>query len=218
MTTRPAPGRLHVITDEELQARHSHFDLARLAVAGGADAVQLREKRRRSTAELVCAARAIAAVVREAGAVLIVNDRADVAAAVDGAGVHLGADDLDVRTARRLLGPQRLIGRSVRAGQELSGPEDLLADYFGVGPVFATASKAGAGPVIGLEGLRAVAARAKRPLIAIGGITPERVPEVLRAGAHGVAVLSAVCLAPDPEQAVREIAAIVASFPPPEGP
>jgi thiamine-phosphate pyrophosphorylase len=202
-------GRLHVITDETLQSRFTHRELARLAAEAGADVIQLREKRPRATADLVRLAREIVEDLAPHAASLIVNDRADVAAAAGAAGVHLGREDLDVATARRLLGPGRLIGRSVRAGEEVGGLEEP-ADYLGVGPVFATASKTDAGPVVGLDGLRAIVRRARRPVIAVGGITPERVPDLLRAGAFGVALLSAVCLAPDPAEVVARLARALA--------
>lgn len=195
--------RLHVLTDETIQSRWSHVDLARLALAGGADAVQYREKRPRTTRELVETAHAIAELCRSAGAVLIVDDRADVAAAVGAAGVHLGRDDLDVVTARRLLGPEALIGRTANSYGEAAAVWGGPIDYLGVGPVFGTASKANPAPPLGLTELARICRDAPVPVIAIGSITAERIPEVIGAGAHGVAVLSAVVAAEDVAGAVR---------------
>jgi len=195
--------RLHVLTDETVQSRWSHVDLARLALAGGADAVQYREKRPRTTRELVETARAIAELCRSAGAALIVDDRADVAAAVGAAGVHLGQDDLDVVTARRLLGPEALIGRTANSYEEAAAVWGGPIDYLGVGPVFGTASKANPAPPLGLRELARICRDAPVPVIAIGSITAERIPEVIAAGAHGVAVLSAVVAAEDVAGAVR---------------
>jgi thiamine-phosphate pyrophosphorylase len=192
------PGRLHVITDETVQSRFSHAELAALAAEAGAEIVQFREKRAWATSELVRVARAMRERVAERGARLVVNDRVDVAAAADSEGVHLGAQDLDPVWARRLLGPGALIGATAndlaRARSAARGP----IGYLGVGPVFGTGSKPGPAPALGLGGLRRIVEAVGVPVIAIGSITPERVAGVLEAGAYGVAVLSAVVLDADP--------------------
>jgi thiamine-phosphate pyrophosphorylase len=199
------PGRLHVVTDATLQDRHDHVALARLAAAGGADAVQLREKRPWTTRALVETARAVAAALAGSGTRLVVNDRVDVAAAAGAAGVHLGRDDLEVAVARRLLGPEILVGGTANSLEEARRVADAGVDYLGAGPVFGTTSKARPAPPLGLDGLRAIVRAVRCPVIAIGRITAERVPAVLEAGVHGVAVLSAVVCAPDPASATREI-------------
>lgn len=198
-------GRLHVITDTVLQARRSHVDLARLAAAGGADAVQFREKRAWTTRALVEVAVAIRRALEGTGTALIVDDRVDVAAAAGARGVHLGRDDLDVRTARRLLGPDALIGGTANSLEEALRVAATDVDYLGAGPVFGTRSKAAAAPPLGLDGLRAIVAAAGKPVLAIGSVTADRVAEVLEAGAHGIAVISAVVCAPDPAGATRAL-------------
>lgn len=195
--------RLHILTDETVQSRWSHLDIARYAAAGGADAVQYREKRLRTTRELVETARAIRELCEARGIALIVDDRADVALAAGAHGVHLGRDDLDSDTARRILGPGALIGRTANSYEEAAAVWGGPIDYLGVGPVFGTSTKANPAPALGLEALARICREAPVPVIAIGSITPERIPEVIAAGAHGVAVVSAVVCADDPAEAVR---------------
>ncbi|HZS32697.1 MAG TPA: thiamine phosphate synthase [Methylomirabilota bacterium] len=201
----PGPGRLHVITDETLQARFSHVELACLAAAGGADVVQFREKRPWTTRALVRTATALRDALAGTGTALVIDDRVDVAAAVGVPAVHLGRDDLDVACARRLLGPAAVIGGTANSLEEARRVAGLDVDYLGVGPVFGTASKANPAPALGLEGLRAIVAAVAKPVIAIGSITAERIPAVLDAGAHGVAVLSAVVCQEDPAGAARQL-------------
>jgi thiamine-phosphate pyrophosphorylase len=189
---------LHVITDETVQSRFSHVELATLAGEAGADVVQFREKRARSTARLVEVARAMRARLAEHDTRLVVNDRVDVAAASESEGVHLGPHDLEPALARRLLGPGALIGATAN---DLARARTVARDpigYLGVGPVFGTVSKRDPAPALGLDGLRRIVEAVDVPVIAIGNITPERVAEVLEAGAHGVAVLSAIVGEDDP--------------------
>lgn len=203
------PGRwrrgrvLCVITDEELQERRSHRELALLAGRGGADLVQLREKRPRETAELVELARGALGALEGTGAALVVNDRADVALACGAAGVHLGARDLPPEAARRILGVEALVGATANSLAEAVRAAEGPVDYLGVGPVFGTASKRAPAPPLGLETLGRIVETVDRPVIAIGGITPERIAEVLAAGAWGVAVLGGICCQDDPEAATR---------------
>ena len=188
-------GRLHVVTDTGLQRRHSHADLARLAALGGADTVQFRHKRgtaRERWAALVPTAEAC----RTAGVALVVDDHADLALAV-AAGLHVGQSDLPVAVVRRLLGPGALVGATAATADEALAAEAAGASYVGFGPVFGTASKANPAPATGLDGLARACAAVRIPVVAIGGITAARVADVLAAGAHGVAVLSAVVCADD---------------------
>ena len=199
----PALGRLHVITDEVLQTRFSHAEVAKLALAGGADAIQYREKRPLLTRELVVVAGAIADACRAAGATSIVDDRADVAAAVQASGIHLGRDDLEVAVARCLLGDGFLIGGTANSLEEARRVFATPVDYVGIGPVFGTASKANPAPVMGLGVLRSICAESPVPVIAIGNITVDCVEDVLDTGAYGIAVLSAITCADDPTAAAR---------------
>jgi thiamine-phosphate pyrophosphorylase len=202
---KPPLGRLHVITDLVLQDRFSHADLARLAASGGADAVQFREKRAWPTRALVEVAAAMRRVLEGTGTCLVVDDRVDVAIAAGARAVHLGRDDLDVATARRLLGAEALIGGTANSLGEAIRVAATDVDYLGVGPVFGTVSKANPAPPLGVDGLRAIAAAVAKPVIAIGSVTAGRVRSVLDAGAHGVAVISAVVCQADPAAAVREL-------------
>ena len=196
-------GRLHVITDETVQDRYTHVELARMAAEGGADVVQFREKRPRTTRELVETAREIAAALSGTTTRLVVNDRVDVALAAGAGAVHLGRDDLGVAAARAILGPAACIGGTAHSPEAALRLTRAAVDYLGVGPVFGTRSKANPAPVLGLDTLRAIAGSSSLPVIAIGNITAERVGDVLSTGAHGVAVLSAVVCSADPRAATR---------------
>ena len=199
-----AIGRLHVITDTVLQARYSHEDLARLAIAGGAGAIQFRQKQG-STRELIETARAMQVVCRRLGAPLIINDRLDVALAVAADGVHLGQDDFPLALAREILGPDKIIGGSASTLEEARLCRTQAVDYVGLGPVYPTGSKADASPAGGLELVRRVSRELDLPVIAIGGIGATNASEVLAAGAHGVAVISAVCCQDDPSAAAADL-------------
>ncbi len=204
MIPRPAIGRVHVITDVSIQTRFSHTDLARAALTGGADVIQLRDKRLDDEA-LGHLAREIAAMCRSAGAALLVNDRPHVAHAAGANGVHLGRDDLPVADARNMLGAGAIIGATASTLDEALESDASGADYIGFGHVYTTATKEKTGPAVGLEGVRAVCAVVSVPVIAIGGIDAERAARCIAAGAHGVAVVSAVCAAADPVRATRAI-------------
>ena len=201
---KPAPGRLHVITDATLQDRFTHVELARLAAAGGADAVQFREKRPWTARALVETARLMRDVLDGSAACLVVDDRVDVALATGVRAVHLGRDDLDVATARRMLGPDALIGGTANSLGEALRVAATDVDYLGVGPVFGTRSKANPARTLGVDGFRVIAEAVSKPLIAIGSVTCDRVGDLLEAGAHGVAVISAVVCRSDPAAATRE--------------
>jgi thiamine-phosphate pyrophosphorylase len=199
-------GRLHVLTDEVLQSRFSHVDLARLAVAGGADTIQFRQKAG-STREMIEIARAMQRVCAEAGAAFIVNDRIDVALAAEADGVHLGQDDFPIPLARKLLGPNKIVGGSAVTLAEAEKCLAEGADYVGFGPVFPTASKDDAGPATGLARLREVVLKVPLPIVGIGGIDPANAGRVLAAGAQGLAVISSICCQEDPARATRDLLA-----------
>lgn len=194
---------LYVITSADFAGR-THEEVAAAALAGGATVVQLRDKRlpAASLHQVACRLREI---TRRAGVPLIVNDRVDVALAADADGVHLGPDDLPLAAARRVLGPRRIIGASVETVAEAIRAEREGADYLGVGPVYATATKADAGPAVGVQRVAAVVRAVGIPVVGIGGITSDNAAEVIRAGAAGVAVISAVAAAPDMAAAARAL-------------
>ena len=191
-----AVPRLHVIAD--------CTSLADAAFRGGAPAVQVRIKQA-SDAAILAECQRIVAAAHPAEAVVIVNDRADIALAAGADGVHGGADDLPVAALRRLLGPDRLVGGTARDPEIALRHQDDGASYVGVGPVYATATKDGLPEPLGPAGVEKVAAAVDIPVIAIAGITATRVPELLDAGAHGVAVIGAVAHAADPAAATAEL-------------
>lgn len=203
-------GLLHVITDTVLQTRFTHVQLAALAIAGGADVVQFRQKNG-TTRELVETALAMQEICGRYGVPLVVNDRLDVALAAGAAGVHLGQEDLPAATARRLLPAGAVLGASARTEVEILEAVAAGADYIGFGPIYATSSKPDAEVPKGVEGLRRICGVTACPIIAIGGITLERTGAVIRAGARGVAVIAAVCCQADPEQATRRLKAEILS-------
>lgn len=203
MNKRPV-GRLHVITDTTLQPRFSHEEIVRLAIAGGADTIQFRQKSG-ETRKLIHAAREVKLLCAGAGVTFVVNDRLDVAIAVDADGVHLGQQDFPIPLARKILGEEKVIGGSAATLDELEKCLKDGADYIGFGPVFLTSSKSDAGPVSGLVELKKAVQISPVPIIAIGGMNVQNTPEVMRAGAWGIAVISAVCCQENPEQAVQNL-------------
>jgi len=205
-------GRLHVITDTVYQTRWTHAEIARLALEGGADAVQYREKRPLLTRELAADAAAVVDACRATNALAIIDDRADVAVAVGARGVHLGRHDLAVDVARQILGDGVIIGGTANSIEEARTVWHSPIDYLGVGPVFGTSSKANPAPVLGLPALAVIVAECPVPVIAIGNITPDRVAEVLATGAHGIAVLSGVTCAADPAAAAADYANSIAAY------
>ncbi len=174
-------------------------------------AIQLRLKRA-TPRELVALLRRLQG---EVDVPILVNDRLDVALAGEGAGVHLGPGDVSVELARKLAPPGFIVGASV--GGEAEAAASGMADYWGIGPFRGTVTKADAGEALGGPGLRRIAALARVPVIAIGGVRPADVGEVLETGASGIAVVSGILGASDPEAAAREYAAALASGPAPAG-
>jgi len=194
--------RLIVITDAGRAGAHGIQRVVNQALDAGAPSVQLRMKEERARA-ILDAARPLRRSTRKGGALLFVNDRFDVALAAGADGVHLGPDDLPVSAVRRSAPRPFLIGYSADDPDEAREAVDRGADYIGCGTVYPTGSKEDAGGVIGLDGLEAVVRAVDVPVVAIGGITPQRAPDVARTGAAGVAVVSAVMGAEDPGAAVR---------------
>jgi len=180
------------------------MELARLAIKGGADTIQFRQKVG-VTREMIEIVRQLKQLCMDSGATLVVNDRLDVAIAAEADGVHLGRDDFPIPLARKLLGESRIIGGSAASLEEAQKCLVEGADYIGFGPVYPTTSKADADPVTGIKLLKQVVEAIPLPIIAIGGINVENTPEVIRARAQGIAVISAVCCQEDPEQATRAL-------------
>ena len=195
-------GVLHVITDTTLQSRFTHVELAELAIQGGADTVQFRQKQG-TTRELITIAQAMRTVCEQHKVPLIVNDRADIALAVGATGAHFGQDDMPVSIGRQILPAETIIGASARTEEKILAAITEGADYIGFGPIYGTTSKPDAEMAKGLERLRRMCDIAACPVIAIGGIGIETAGDVIQAGAHGIAVISAVCAHREPEVATQ---------------
>ena len=194
---------VYLVTEEALSDGRTSVDVAAAALAAGIRVVQVREKLGTARRGLEIAA-ALRGATREQGALLLVNDRLDLALAVDADGVHLGQDDMPVATARAILGPDALIGLSITDPAQLEALDVRDADYLGVGAVFPTGSKADA-RYTGLELLAAARAAVDVPIVAIGGITLANAAAAVLAGADVVAVISAIATAPDPGLAARRL-------------
>ena len=209
--------RLNAIVDPERSGGRALADLARLCAEGGATLIQLRDKVSETRA-MVAQARAIKQALSPFRTPFVVNDRIDVALAAGADGVHLGQDDMAVDDARRLLGPGAIIGLSVKNVDEAEAAPVELIDYVGSGGVYATLSKQQKNPPIGPEGLakiiavlreRARQANKELPVCGIAGIDASNAGPVIGAGADGVAVISALSLAPDPAAASRGLRQVV---------
>ena len=197
--------RVYLLADAGLVPPDRLPEIVSAALRGGVTAVQLRAKSA-TTLELLELARNLNAICREAGVPFIVNDRIDVAlaAGADGAHVgHIGEEDLSPHDARRLLGSDAIVGVSVGTPQEAHMATSQGASYVSAGPMFATSTKANAGPAAGENLLRGVRAATGLPLVVIGGITPQRSAALFAAGADGVCVGAAIIRGPDPEAAAR---------------
>lgn len=198
------PSRLYPIIDTVGDPQRSVVDLADAMLGAGIRFLQLRIKNE-PTRRFVELARAVQARSLEYGAALIINDRVDIALLVAAAGVHLGQDDLPPLDARRLLGPDRIVGVSTHNNTQAEAAcRAAVADYLGFGPIFSTSTKENPDPVQGLEGLRAVRAHVTLPIVAIGGITLATSRDVLTAGADAVAVIGDVVRATDLRARVTE--------------
>lgn len=193
---------LYLVTDRELSLGRSHEEIVAAALKGGVGCVQLREKKL-GTRKFIDQARILKKVANHAGVPFIINDRVDVALAVDADGVHLGQGDMALEDARRLLGADKIIGISVENLGDAITAEQGGADYLGISPVYATATKPDTATPLGLEGIGVIRGSVNLPLVGIGGINSENAGDVIRAGADGIAVVSAIVSSPSPEQAAR---------------
>lgn len=199
---------LYVVTSSELSRGRDTLEVVQAALAGGATIIQLREKHWPAR-KLVEVGKEIRKLTLKAGAGFIVNDRLDIALALEADGVHVGQEDLPVNVARSLLGPGKILGVSVGSVEEAIEAVAQGADYLGVGSIFATTSKADAGPPVGVELIRRIKEKVNVPIVGIGGITLSNAAQVIEAGADGVAVISAVVSADDIESAARELLKVV---------
>ena len=195
---------LYLVTDRGLARGRSTLDIVKAAVRGGVTCVQLREKDC-STLEFIDQALSVKDYLSARGIPLIINDRLDVAQAVKADGLHLGQTDMPLDMARSIVGDTMIIGISAESLEDAIEAEKGGADYLGVSPIYATPTKTDTAPPLGLEGLRQIRATVKIPLVGIGGLNRENAAEVIRNGADGVAVVSAIVAAEDPEAAAAEL-------------
>jgi thiamine-phosphate pyrophosphorylase len=204
--------KTYLVTQADLSAGRSTQAVVEAAIAGGVDIVQVREKHA-TARERLAIARDLRGPTAKAGVSLVINDRVDIALAADADGVHLGDSDLPVADARDLLGEDALIGRSVSTVEAAREAERAGADYLGVGAVYTTGSKDvdEDEQAIGLDVVRDITGAVDIPVVGIGGITSDNAGDVAAAGADGVAVITAITQADDPENATRNLAAAVES-------
>ncbi len=200
--------RLYLVTDRGLIGDRDLETVVEQAVRGGVTVVQLREKDC-STRDVIDLARRLKARLAPYEVPLIINDRVDVALAAGADGVHVGQSDMVYADARKLMGQDALIGVSVETPEQAREAEGWDVDCLGVSPIFATPTKTDTGQPWGLDGLRALRASSRHKLVAIGGIRDTNATEVVSAGADGIAVVSAICAADDPERAARELRALL---------
>ncbi len=199
---------LYLITDRKQARGTDLFRVVERALKGGVKAVQLREKDL-SSRELYFTASGMRELTSRYGAALFINDRIDIALAVDADGVHLGGESLPVAAARKLLGANRLIGVSCHDRAGAMAAQRDGADFITFGPVFYTPSKARYGDPVGIAELTETARLLHIPVFALGGIKRENAPEVIAAGAHGIALISAIIAAADPEREAADLQALL---------
>lgn len=196
---------LYLVLDPGLCAGFGMVETARAAVAGGASVVQLRDKHA-DTPLMIETGRALKAALSGTGALLIVNDNVEAAVAIGADGLHIGQEDMDAPTARARIGDDMILGLSVETEGLAAGVDPAIVDYAGIGPVFATSTKADHKEPTGFAGLARLVRICPVPAVAIGGLKAAHVGDVFAAGADGLAVVSAICGTRDPEAAAREIA------------
>ena len=199
---------LYLVTDRALSLGRRNIEIIQAAVEGGVTIVQLREKEA-STKEFCQEGIEIKAYLLSKNIPLIVNDRIDIVLALDADGVHLGQDDMPVDLARKILGPQKLIGASVFTPEDAKAAEALGADYLGLSPIFTTETKPELSQQIGIEGIPRLKRSVRIPLVGIGSMNQSSAYEAVRAGLEGIAVVSAICSQEDPKAAAQALKAEV---------
>ena len=208
MKTKNIDYSLYLVTDRGLARGRTTLEIVSAAVDGGTSVVQLREKDC-STRDFIEQALILKEFLKSRAVPLIINDRLDVAQAVSADGVHLGQTDMPLETAKKILGDSMIIGISAESLQDAIEAEKGGADYLGVSPIYATPTKTDTAPPLGLEGLREIRKAVKLPLVGIGGLTRENSADVIRSGADGVAVVSAIVAADDPEAAAKALRLVI---------
>ncbi|MEM8596390.1 MAG: thiamine phosphate synthase [Pseudomonadota bacterium] len=212
MTARPRHPRLdlalYLVTDPVLPGPRGLEAVVTAALEGGVTIVQLRDKDAEDAAYLATA-RKLAPLCRAAGVPFLLNDRPHLVLEAGADGVHVGQEDMPVADARALIGPDRILGLSVETEALAAAVDPALVDYAGIGPFAATTTKSDHKPPIGVAGLTAATTACPVPAVAIGGIGAGNAAEVLQAPVEGIAVVSAICAAPEPADAARTLRALV---------
>jgi thiamine-phosphate pyrophosphorylase len=204
MNRDPAIYRICLVTDRDLAKGRSLIDVVGAAVQGGVTMVQLREKNATTRAFLE-EARALKALLTPLGVPLVINDRVDIALAVDAEGIHVGQTDMPVEQVRAIA-PGRIVGLSITNATQMARADTQLCDYLGVGPLYLQQTKADASTPLGVEGFAKLRAMTDRPVMAIGGLKADNSAPVLGAGANGLAIVSGIISADDPRAAAAEFA------------
>ncbi len=200
-----------MITDTSIQKKYTHFQIALMAIKGGVDILQFRDKHM-GTAEMIDTAIQIRRLCNKKGVTFLVNDRVDIALVSGADGVHLGKDDIPISEARRLLGSRKIIGGTAHSVNEAVLCEKNGADYIGFGHIYPTFSKLKPEKPKGVNYLRRVVQAVNVPVIAIGGIGVSNIEEVMKSGVHGVAVIGSVVKSKDPANTVRDIREKIYAF------
>jgi len=195
---------LYLVTDRKLSQGRDILEIIKMAIKGGVTIVQLREKDA-TTREFLSVGKRVKELLDKKNIPLIINDRIDIALALDADGVHLGNDDMPIEIARRILGKNKIIGLSAESIDDAIEADIKGADYIGVSPIYTTPTKPELEKGLGIEGLKKIRKVTSLPLVAIGGMKAKNCREAIKNGADGIAVVSAICSAPNPEIAAREI-------------
>ncbi|KAB0288340.1 thiamine phosphate synthase [Vibrio fortis] len=201
------PYKLYLVTDDQ-QDLATLEHVVEQSVAGGVTMVQVREKHGDVRAFIERAQR-VKAILSGTGVPLIINDRVDVALAVDADGLHLGQSDMPAEIARRLIGEDKILGLSIENEQQLKEAEHLPIDYIGLSAIFATPTKTNTKKHWGVEGLKSALETTKLPIVGIGGINESNIPELMATGVHGLALVSAICQADDPKAAAQHLLSLM---------
>ena len=204
---------LYLVLDPDLCEPLGMVETTRLAVAGGATIVQLRDKKA-STATMIETGRALRQVLSGSGVPLIINDDVEAAIACGADGVHVGQGDMAAATVRQRIGPDMILGLSVTSLTEAKAATSAPVDYLGIGPVLATGTKSDHAPVMGFDGLAAAIRAVSVPVVAIGGLKHSHIEAVFQSGANGIAVVSAICGEADPDRAARDLSQMIRSIQP----
>ncbi|WP_417697208.1 thiamine phosphate synthase [Psychromonas sp.] len=197
------PYRLYLVTDDQ-QNLTTLVRVVKDAVAGGVTMVQVREKGD-NIQSFIERAQAVKQILQGTQVALIINDRVDVALAVNADGVHLGQSDMPVQLARKLIGPEKILGLSIENDQQLLEANDLPLDYIGLSAIFATPTKTNIKKQWGIQGLKKALQLSQFPIVAIGGINQSNLDTIIETGVDGVALVSAICHAPSPQQASADL-------------